>query len=70
MPAEVPDKTPIPTKPVVDPAGLQNFLTAGMGSDIAHNRAAMGAGPLGTTVALGSGKTGKKSIFGSRDVTG
>ena len=61
----VPDKNPLPTKPIVDPQGLAKFMAAGMGTDPGHNAAAMGGGDftLGQQVALGSGKGSRKSIF-------
>ena len=67
-PAEVPDKTPLPTTPALDPQGLAKFMAAGMGKgDPGHNAAAMGGGDftLSQKVALGSGATkgNRKSIF-------
>ncbi len=51
---------------VLDPEGLQKFMTAGMGSDAQHNKMAAGGFQLGQQVALGSGRTGQKSLFGPK----
>ena len=58
--------TPKPTPVVIDPQGLQKWMGAGMGSDTQHNKMAAGGFQLGQQVALGTGRTGQRSLFGPK----